>query len=149
MDLKQLAQTNLSRAVRFDVNGETFQVTLREPVGLEAMDFLRDFRAVAEVSRRKEAADFTYQGDDPDNEARRNEVAEEMLEAMLTLVFAWAPRLCLEELTKEEVWNLIRLTGGVSSPISEAVTSMVGSLGLVANVTEDETEESQRELPFS
>ena len=90
MDLKQLAQTNLSRAVRFDVNGETFQVTLREPVGLEAMDFLRDFRAVAEVSRRKEAADFTYQGDDPDNEARRNEVAEEMLEAMLTLVFAWA-----------------------------------------------------------
>ena len=154
-----------------DVDGNDVQVAMKVPVGLDAVEYVRDIRGIFRTAnavrqRRKDLGiDVRPRSDFDLDEAYTQHLAsavqaeqdlhEDDKQALLDLedegadtvrvfVMRWLPRLCddLAQLDEDGLANVVKLTGGSNGPLVEGLMDMVTA---TADATSDE---GLDDLPF-
>ncbi len=163
-DLAALAARHRIKPVRFEVDGEPYEINLHVPVGAQAVQFLRASRAVVAKLERLVHCNAACGFDGDDEEVVRTVVAQLLAtpegrakleaadqaknalnEASVEFALAWLPRLSpeLAKLGEEGLGNVLRLTGFNTSPLIVALQSMTR----ISQGTEGE-DDGLEDLPF-
>ena len=103
------------------VEYEGTKAKFREPMGREAVEFVRAFRALPEAPQLGE-------GETPTPEQERQ--TEEFLYALSNLIHDWMPKLVVTPAkakgNKGECWKLYKALGRSTGPLVQLFTELVG-----------------------
>lgn len=116
------------------VEHEGTTATFREPMGREAVQFVREFSRVPQAP--------LIEGEPTEEQVRQN---EEMLYGLSDLIHDWMPRLVVEPSECKDdpaaCWTLYKLLGRSTGPLAELFSTLIGESLMIPP-------EQIEELPF-
>ena len=113
--------TEVEQMMVHEVEHEGVKAQFREPVGREATQFVRAFRAIPQAPDVPEGAVLT---------AEQEQQSEEFLYALSDLIHDWMPRLVVEPVEckgdADQCWVLYKRLGRATGPLVQLFTTLVG-----------------------